>query len=105
MQELMAVERIDQLMGRGFEHIVVDTAPSRHALEFLEKPMFFSDLVGSGWVKMVGRTYKFVAGSGMMSLGRKTLDLYARAESILGTNLVRPILAYYSLLLHMAEGQ
>ena len=104
MQELMAVERIDQLARRGFEHIVVDTAPSRHALEFLEKPMFFSELVGSGWVKLVGRTYKFVAGTGMMTLGRKTLDLYARAESILGTNLVRQILDFYSLFVSIAEG-
>src|SRR5439155_6527666 len=104
MQELMAVERIDQLTRRGFEHIVVDTAPSRHALEFLDKPLFFSDLAGSGWVKAVGRTYKFVAGTGMMTLGRKTIDLYARAESILGANLVRQILDFYSLFVSIAEG-
>jgi anion-transporting ArsA/GET3 family ATPase len=104
MHELMAVERIDQLRRRGFEHIIVDTAPSRHALEFLEKPMFFSELVGSGWVKLVGRTYKFVAGSGMANLGRKTIDLYARAESILGANLVRQILDFYSLFVSIAEG-
>ena len=104
MQELMAVERIDQLARRGFEHIVVDTAPSRHALEFLEKPMFFSELAGSGWVKLVGRTYKLVAGTGMMTLGRKTIDLYARAESILGANLVRQVLDFYSLFVSIAEG-
>lgn len=104
MQELMAVERIDQLAQRGFEHIVVDTAPSRHALEFLDKPVFFSDLTSSGWVKLVGRTYKFVAGSGMMSLGRKTIDLYARAEAILGATLVRQVLDFYSLFISIAEG-
>jgi anion-transporting ArsA/GET3 family ATPase len=53
MQELMAVERIDQLGRRGFDNIVVDTAPSRHALEFLDKPMFFAQLVSSPWVKLV----------------------------------------------------
>src|SRR5207244_6335039 len=89
---------------RGLEHIVVDTAPSRHALEFLEKPMFFSELAESGWVKLVGRSYKFVAGTGMMTLGRKTVDLYARAESILGTNLVRQIRDFYSLSVCIAEG-
>jgi anion-transporting ArsA/GET3 family ATPase len=104
MQELMAVERIDQLARRGFEHIVVDTAPSRHALEFLDKPLFFAELAGSGWVKAVGRTYKFVAGTGMMTLGRKTIDLYARAESILGANLVRQVLDFYSLFVSIAEG-
>ncbi len=104
MQELMAVERIDQLIRRGFESIVVDTAPSRHAFEFLDKPMFFSDLVDSNWVKLVGRTYKFVERTGMMSLGRKTVDLYARVESILGANLVRQVLDFYSLFISIAEG-
>jgi anion-transporting ArsA/GET3 family ATPase len=104
MMELMAVERIDQLSRRGFEHIIVDTAPSRHALEFLEKPMFFADLAESGWVKLVGRTYQFVARTGMMTLGRKTIDMYARAEAILGANLVRQVLDFYSLFLSIAEG-
>jgi anion-transporting ArsA/GET3 family ATPase len=104
MMELMAVERIDQLMRRGFENIIVDTAPSRHALEFLDKPMFFADLAESGWVRLVGRTYKFVAGTGMMSLGRKTVDMYARAESILGAKLVQQVLDFYSLFLSIAEG-
>ena len=104
MQELMAVERIDQLAHHGFEHIVVDTAPSRHGFEFLDKPAFFSELVGSGWVKLVGRTYKFVANSGMMTLGRKTVDLYARVEAILGANLVRQVLDFYSLFVSIAEG-
>src|SRR5687768_8791124 len=55
MQELMAVERIDQLRRRGFEHIVVDTPPSRHALEILDKPVIFAEFAGSTWVKMIGR--------------------------------------------------
>lgn len=104
MQELMAVERIDQLARRGFENIVVDTAPSRHALEFLDKPMFFADLVSSNWVRLVGRTYKFVAGSGLASLGRKSIDFYQRVESILGANLVRQVLDFYSIFVSIAEG-
>ncbi|MEQ1884811.1 MAG: ArsA-related P-loop ATPase [Bryobacteraceae bacterium] len=104
MQELMAVERIDQLMRRGFDNIVVDTAPSRHALEFLEKPEYFAQLAGSHWVKLVGRTYKFVERTGMLSLGRKTVDVYARVEEILGASLVRQVLDFYSLFVGNAEG-
>lgn len=104
MQELMAVERIDQLMRRGFDNIVVDTAPSRHALEFLEKPEYFAQLAGSHWVKLVGRTYKLVEKSGMLSLGRKTIDIYARVEEILGASLVRQVLDFYSLFVGNAEG-
>jgi anion-transporting ArsA/GET3 family ATPase len=104
MEELMAVERIDQLRRRGFGHIVVDTAPSRHAIEFLDKPLYFSELVGSNWVKLVGRTYKFVEATGMMSLGRRTLDIYARVEAILGSTLVRQVLDFYSIFVSIAEG-
>jgi anion-transporting ArsA/GET3 family ATPase len=99
MQELMAVERIDQLRRRGFENLVVDTAPSRHALEFLDKPMFFADLAESHWVRLVGRSYKLVG-----ALGKKTVDLYARVESILGANLVRQVLDFYSIFVKIAEG-
>ncbi|MFN0171317.1 MAG: ArsA family ATPase [Bryobacteraceae bacterium] len=104
MQELMAVERIDQLSRRGFSNIVIDTAPSRHALEFLDKPMFFADLAGSNLVRMVGRTYKFVARSGLASFGRRTVDFYKRVEGILGADMVRQILDFYSLFVSIAEG-
>ena len=104
MQELMAVERIDQLRRRGFDNIIVDTAPSRHALEFLDKPLFFANLASSHWVKLVGRTYKFVSRTGVGALGKKTVDFYARVESILGANLVRQVLDFYSIFVSIAEG-
>ena len=44
MQELMAVERIDHALADGFEEIFIDTAPSRHAFEFVDKPEFFAEL-------------------------------------------------------------
>lgn len=104
MQELMAIERIDQLRRRGFDNIVVDTAPSRHAFEFLDKPTSFAELVGSSWVKLAGRTYKFFAGSRMGRLGRRTIEVYSRVEKILGADLVRQILDFYSIFVHVAEG-
>jgi anion-transporting ArsA/GET3 family ATPase len=104
MQELMALERVYQLMDRGFENIVIDTAPSRHALEFLDKPAFFAALADSHWVKLVGRTYRIVEATGMLSLGRKTVDLYARVEAILGASLVRQVLDFYALFVSNAEG-
>jgi anion-transporting ArsA/GET3 family ATPase len=104
MQELMAVERIDQLRRRGFENLVIDTAPSRHALEFLDKPLFFADLAESHWVRLVGRSYKLVSKTGIGVLGKKTVDLYARVESILGASLVRQVLDFYSIFVKIAEG-
>lgn len=104
MQELMAVERIDQLRLRGFDHLIVDTAPSRHAFEILDKPALFADFSSSRKVKLVGRTYKFAAGLGLGLIGKAALDVYSRAESILGVNLVRQILDFYSIFYPIAEG-
>lgn len=104
MTELMAVERIDQLRRHGFEQIVVDTPPTRHALEILDKPVLFAELAGSHWVRLIGRTYKFVESTGMLALGRKTLDVYSRVEAMLGSTLVRQVLDFYSIFLPVAEG-
>ena len=104
MQELMAIERIDQLRLRGFDHIIVDTAPSRHAFEILDKPALFADFSASRKVKFVGRTYRFASGLGLGLLGKTALDVYSRAESILGVNLVREILDFYSVFYPIAEG-
>jgi anion-transporting ArsA/GET3 family ATPase len=104
MQELMAVERIDQAMADGFEEIFIDTAPSRHAFEFVDKPEFFAELVSFPLVRLVGRTYRWWESSGLAKVGRKSFELYARVEEILGANLVRQVLEFFSVFRTIAEG-
>jgi anion-transporting ArsA/GET3 family ATPase len=104
MQELLAVERIDQALAGGFGEIFIDTAPSRHAFEFLDKPEFFSQLVSFPLVRMVGRTYKWWESSFLSKLGRKSAELYSRVEEILGAGLVRQVLDFYSVFRTIAEG-
>jgi anion-transporting ArsA/GET3 family ATPase len=104
MQELLAVERIDQAIEDGFDNLFIDTAPSRHAFEFLDKPEFFSSLVSTPIVRLVGKTYKWFERSGLSGLSRKTVDLYRRVEEILGATLVRQVLDFYSVFRTIAEG-
>ncbi len=104
MQELLAIERIDQSMAEGFDQIFIDTAPSRHAFEFLDKPEFFAQLVSFPLVQWVGKTYKWWEGSALSRLGRKSVELYTRVEEILGATLVRQVLDFYSVFRTIAEG-
>lgn len=104
MQELMAVERIDQLIRRGFDNLVIDTAPARHALDIFDKPVLFAEFSESGRVRFVSRTYKFAEALGLTTIGRGALEVYSRAEAILGTKMVREILDFYSLFYPIAEG-
>jgi anion-transporting ArsA/GET3 family ATPase len=104
MQELMAVERMDQLIQRGFDNMVIDTAPSRHAFEAFDKPEIFAGFSDSGKVRLVGRTYHFAEAIGLTTIGRGALDFYSKVESMLGTNLVRQVLDFYSMFYPIAEG-
>jgi anion-transporting ArsA/GET3 family ATPase len=104
MQELMAVERIDQLIRRGFDNLVIDTAPARHALDIFDKPMLFADFSESGKVRFVSRTYKFAEALGLTTIGRGAVEVYGRVESIMGTTMVKEILDFYSLFHPIAEG-
>ena len=104
MQELMAIERIDQALADGFEEIFIDTAPSRHAFEFVDKPEFFAELVSFPLVRLVGRTYHWWERLGLARLGRKTFELYTRVEEMLGANLSRQILDFFSIFRSIAEG-
>jgi|HubBroStandDraft_5_1064220.scaffolds.fasta_scaffold10847_3 anion-transporting ArsA/GET3 family ATPase len=104
MQELMAVERMDQLIRRGFDNLVIDTAPARHALDIFDKPVLFADFSDSGKVRLVSRTYKFAEALGLTSIGRSALEVYGRVESIMGTSMVKEILDFYSLFHPIAEG-
>jgi anion-transporting ArsA/GET3 family ATPase len=103
MQELMAVERMDQALDDGFEALFVDTAPSRHALEFVDKPESFAQLVSFPMVKLVGMTYHWWERSGLGSLSRKSLELYSRVEQMLGATLARQILDFFSIFRTVAE--
>ena len=104
MQELMAIERLDQAIEEGFESIYVDTAPSRHALEFIDKPEFFAQLVSFPIVRLVGRTYQWWEKSGIGKLSRGTFELYTRVEKMLGAHLTRQVLDFFSIFRGIAEG-
>jgi anion-transporting ArsA/GET3 family ATPase len=104
MQELLAIERIHQAVNEGFDAIFIDTAPSRHALEFLDKPEFFNHLVSFPIVKLVGRTYKFWLNSGLARLSRASFELYSRVEEMLGATLVHQVLEFFSIFRKIAEG-
>jgi anion-transporting ArsA/GET3 family ATPase len=104
MQELMAVERLDQAIEEGFDSIYVDTAPSRHALEFVDKPEFFAQLVSFPIVRLVGRTYRWWEKSGIGRLSKGTFELYTRVEEMLGANLTRQVLDFFSIFRGIAEG-
>lgn len=103
MNELVAVERISQAIADGFETLFVDTAPSRHAFEFLDKPEFFVQLVSFPLVKLVGRTFglwrRGLAGSDAAST-----KIHGAVQKLVGAALTGQVLEFFSMFQPVAEG-
>jgi anion-transporting ArsA/GET3 family ATPase len=101
MNELVALERIAQAMADGFDTLLIDTAPSRHAFEFLDKPEFFVELVSFPLVKLLGRTFgwwKKPAGAA------GSADLYGKAQQLVGAALAGQVIEFFSMFQPVAEG-
>src|SRR5215467_9445312 len=102
MNELVAVERIAHAMTDGFEELFIDTAPSRHAFEFLDKPEFFVQLVNFPLVKLVARTF------GLWKKGHAgdvdSSNIYGIVQQLVGAKLAGQVLEFFSIFQPVAEG-
>jgi len=103
MNELLAVERIGQAMADGFEDLFIDTAPSRHAFEFLDKPEFFVQLVSFPLIKLIGRTFGLFRKGGAPT-SSKDGDIFGKVEQLIGAALTGQILEFFSIFQPVAEG-
>lgn len=83
--EYMAVEQLCELhASRKYDLIVVDTPPTRHALDFLEAPQRIADFLDKQVIKWFVRPY-FSAGWGTLQLMNRTVGfLFRRLEEATG---------------------
>ena len=80
-QEYMAMEKLGQLAAAGeYELIVVDTPPSRSALDFLDAPQRLSSFLDGRMIRLL-----VAPGRGVMKLVGAGLTLFTRAvQTIIG---------------------
>ena len=73
-QEYMAMEKLHELHTSGaFDLIVIDTPPSRHALDFLDAPQRLMKLLDNRMFRLLmmpTKTYMKVAGAALQALLR-----------------------------------
>lgn len=84
-QEYMAIEQLCELHASGaYDLIVVDTPPTRHALDFLEAPQRIADFLDRRVIKWFIRPY-FSAGWATMRFVNRTVGfLFRRLEDATG---------------------
>jgi anion-transporting ArsA/GET3 family ATPase len=97
--DYVAMERLHELHASGeWDLIVVDTPPSRHAIDFLEAPGRMADFFTSRFLRIL------VAPSRHRLIGMASRPFYAIADKVLGAAFLRDIAEFFGLLESMYDG-
>jgi anion-transporting ArsA/GET3 family ATPase len=97
--EYIAMERLYEIHRKGdYDLIVVDTPPSRHALDLLEAPSRMAEFFSSRLLRLLVAPYR----SRLVSLA--TRPFYQVADRILGSQFLEDIAEFFSLFQSMYEG-
>jgi len=83
--EYIAMERLYDLWGSGkYDLIVLDTPPSRNALDFLEAPARMTELVSGGLLGLLARPGAFAGKVGLRMFSLTAKPIMSIADRLLG---------------------
>ncbi|NJC63775.1 ArsA family ATPase [Planosporangium flavigriseum] len=104
-QEYMAMEKLGQLRARGeWDLIVVDTPPSRSALDFLDAPARLSRFLDGRMIRMLLAPAR-AGGRGMFKLASASFGVFSRAVTkVLGSQLLTDVSTFVTALDSMFGG-
>ena len=94
-QEYMAMEKLGQLSATGpWDLVVVDTPPSRSALDFLDAPQRLSSFLDGRMIRLLSAPAR-AGGSALRKIVGSTFNLFAKAVStILGGQMLADASAF-----------
>ena len=97
--EYIAMERLYEIHNKGiYDLIVVDTPPSRNAIDFLEAPEHMADFFSSRLLRWLIVPYR----SKVVNLASR--PFYQVADKILGTQFLQDIAEFFMLFQTMYDG-
>jgi anion-transporting ArsA/GET3 family ATPase len=97
--EYIAMERLYEIHAEGtYDLIIVDTPPTRNALDFLEAPSRMADFFSSRFLRLITAP----ARSRLINIATK--PFYQVADRILGTQFLQDIAEFFILFQTMYDG-
>ncbi len=100
--EYMAMERLYQLVEEGeYDILVLDTPPTRNAMEFLTAPKRMAGLMDEG---VMGRLSAAGGGLGIRVLTRGSLTALNALSRLVGMGTVREITEFFTLFRDLWQG-
>ena len=93
--EYIAMERVYDLWGsEKYDLIVLDTPPSRNALDFLEAPARMTELVSGGLLGMLARPGMFAGKIGLRMFNLTARPIMSIADRLLGGSTLTELSAF-----------
>jgi len=104
--EYMAVERLFEVQSEGqYDRIILDTPPTRQALEFLEAPDRIMNFLDSGAVRLALRPWwEESRGLGRMPMRLAAKAVERLADRIVGRRLLRDMVEFFRAFSPLYDG-
>lgn len=84
-QEYMAMEKLYEIVQeRDYDLIILDTPPSRHALDFLDAPKKMSAMIGDSIMKWFLKPSLFVSRAGLKFLNKSMRRVFRSFDKVAG---------------------
>jgi anion-transporting ArsA/GET3 family ATPase len=104
-QEYMAVEQLCELHASGqYDLIVLDTPPTRHALDFLEAPQRIADFLDRSIIKWFIRPYFSAGWATLRFMNRTAGFLLRRLEDATGISALVEVSDFFTAMSGLFEG-
>jgi len=94
--DYIAMERLYELHTTGgYDLIVVDTPPTRNAIDFLEAPARMSDFFGGRLLRWLTMPYRVSGGRGARMINVASRPFYNLADRVLGSQFLQDIAEFF----------
>ena len=94
--DYIAMERLYELHSSGqYDLIVIDTPPTRNAIDFLDAPQRMADFFGGRLLRWLTLPYRLGGKRGARLVNFATKPFYQMADRILGTQFLQDIAEFF----------
>jgi len=103
--EYIAMERLYELHQSGeYDLIIIDTPPTRNAIDFLNAPQRMSEFFGGWFLKVLTLPYRVGGKRGARAIDFAARPFYRMADRVLGSDFMRRLGEFFLNFQSMQEG-
>ena len=94
--DYIAMERLYDLHASGtYDLIIIDTPPTRNAIDFLEAPARMAEFFGGRLVRLLTMPYRISGGRGARMFNAASRPFYQVADRVLGSQFLQDIAEFF----------